>query len=100
MGSICIHTRVSSLCSGIHLCGPLALTRGADGCNGRTHPAWLSEHSQERVVEGLRGIVGELAALRIRHFFVLCIGTCFCGFRGFHGCRGANKPTLSVRGDE
>ena len=51
-------------------------------------------------MEGLRGIVGGLAALHVHYSLIVCIGPCFCGFRGFHGRRGTNKPTLSAGGDE
>ena len=51
-------------------------------------------------MEGPRGIVDGLAALRVHYSLVVCIAPCFCGFRGFHGRGGANKPTLSAGGDE
>ena len=47
-----------------------------------------------------RGIVGGLAALRVHYSLVVYIAPCFCGFRRFHGRRGANKPTPSAGDDE
>ena len=92
--------RCSRSCSGFVL-----VTWGAEVA--MVEPTWfgsVSIRKDERGVgwrmEGPPGIVGGLAALRVHYSLVVCIFPCFCGFREFHGRRGANKPTLSAGGDE
>jgi len=67
-----VHVCAPVLCSRSRLCRTLVLTWGADGCNGQTCLAWLSEHLQ-----GGLGSVGGGAAHRVRGPAALRIGSVF-----------------------